>query len=87
MGASYRVGTEVVVPARHSLCSLVGRYDNPVTTRLLAPIDCSDQKDMSSNPRWNRTWEANYKWKTLDRTYFLKILHVKNIFFEKITGF
>ncbi len=24
-----------------SLCSLVGRYDNPITTRFLAPIDCS----------------------------------------------
>ncbi len=25
-----------------SLCSLVGRYDNPFPTRLLAPIDCSE---------------------------------------------
>ncbi len=24
-----------------SLCSLAGRYDNPITTRFLAPIDCS----------------------------------------------
>ncbi len=23
-----------------SLCSLVGRYDNPIPTRFLAPIDC-----------------------------------------------
>jgi hypothetical protein len=23
-----------------SLCSLAGRYDNPVPTRFLAPIDC-----------------------------------------------
>ncbi len=23
-----------------SLCSLAGRYDNPIPTRLLAPIDC-----------------------------------------------
>jgi hypothetical protein len=26
-------------PAR--LCSLAGRYDNPIPTRFLAPIDCS----------------------------------------------
>jgi hypothetical protein len=24
-----------------SLCSLAGRYDNPIPTRCLAPIDCS----------------------------------------------
>jgi hypothetical protein len=24
-----------------SLCSLAGRYDNPIPTRFLAPIDCS----------------------------------------------
>jgi hypothetical protein len=24
-----------------SVCSLVGRYDNPIPTRFLAPIDCS----------------------------------------------
>jgi hypothetical protein len=24
-----------------SLCSLAGRYDSPITTRFLAPIDCS----------------------------------------------
>ncbi len=24
-----------------SLCSLEGRYDNPIFTRFLAPIDCS----------------------------------------------
>jgi len=23
-----------------SLCSLAGRYDNPIPTRFLAPIDC-----------------------------------------------
>jgi hypothetical protein len=23
-----------------SLCSLAGRYDNPITPRFLAPIDC-----------------------------------------------
>ncbi len=23
------------------LCSLTGRYDNPIPTRFLAPIDCS----------------------------------------------
>ncbi len=23
-----------------SLCSLVGRYDNPIPTRFLAPLDC-----------------------------------------------
>jgi hypothetical protein len=23
-----------------SLCSLAGRYDNPIRTRFLAPIDC-----------------------------------------------
>jgi hypothetical protein len=25
-----------------SLCSLAGRHDNPITTRFLAPIDCSE---------------------------------------------
>ncbi len=24
-----------------SLCSLAGRYDNPIPTRFLVPIDCS----------------------------------------------
>jgi hypothetical protein len=24
-----------------SVCSLAGRYDNPIPTRFLAPIDCS----------------------------------------------
>ncbi len=24
-----------------SLCSLAGQYDNPISTRLLAPINCS----------------------------------------------
>jgi hypothetical protein len=24
-----------------SLCSLAGRYDNPIPTRFLAPLDCS----------------------------------------------
>ncbi len=23
-----------------SLCSLVGRYDNPIPTRFLSPLDC-----------------------------------------------
>ncbi len=38
-GARNRVGTELSSrPAR--LCSLAGRYDNPIPTRFLAPIDC-----------------------------------------------
>jgi hypothetical protein len=24
----------------YSVCSLAGRYDNPILTRFLAPIDC-----------------------------------------------
>ncbi len=39
MGARNRAGTELSSrPAR--LCSLAGRYDNPIPTRFLAPIDC-----------------------------------------------
>ncbi len=25
---------------RQAVCSLAGRYDNPIPTRFLAPIDC-----------------------------------------------
>jgi hypothetical protein len=43
MGARNRYRNPVVVwsyrPA--SLCSLTGRYDNPIPTRFLAAIDCS----------------------------------------------
>jgi len=39
MGARNRVGT--ALSYRHaSLCSLAGRYDNPIPTRFLAHIDC-----------------------------------------------
>ncbi len=38
-GARNRIGTELSsLPAR--LYSLAGRYDNPIPTRFLAPIDC-----------------------------------------------
>jgi hypothetical protein len=30
----------VNAPNSVSLCSLAGRYDNPIPTRFLAPIDC-----------------------------------------------
>ncbi len=40
MGARNGVGTELSYrPA--SLCSLAGRYDNPIPSRFLALIDCS----------------------------------------------
>jgi hypothetical protein len=40
MGARNRVGTELSYrPA--SLLSLAGRYDSPIPTRFLTPIDCS----------------------------------------------
>jgi hypothetical protein len=32
-----------------SLCSMAGRYDNPIPTRFLAPIDCSKIPALSSN--------------------------------------
>jgi hypothetical protein len=38
-----------------SLCTLAGRYDNPIPTRLLAPIDCycylADLRFFSATPK------------------------------------
>jgi hypothetical protein len=36
-------GAQEMIPKiqfRQGLCSLEGRYDNPIPTRLLAPVDC-----------------------------------------------
>ncbi len=33
-----------------SLCSLAGRYDNPIPTRFLAPIDCLKILALVLNP-------------------------------------
>jgi hypothetical protein len=33
-----------------SLCSLTGRYDNPIPTRFLAPIDCLKIPALYDNP-------------------------------------
>jgi hypothetical protein len=33
-------GAQELIPNSASLCSLAGRYDNPIPTRCLAPIDC-----------------------------------------------
>ncbi len=35
-----------------SLCSLAGRYDNPIPTRFLAPIDCLKIPALSSKFRY-----------------------------------
>jgi hypothetical protein len=40
MGARNQLGTELFYRSA-SLSSLAGRYDNPIPTRYLAPIDCS----------------------------------------------
>jgi hypothetical protein len=46
-----------------SLCSLAGRYDNPIPTRLLAPIDCSKIPELieESRGRWKGPWISHGK--------------------------
>jgi hypothetical protein len=34
-----------------SLCSLAGRYDNPIPTRFLGPIDCLKIPAQDAKPR------------------------------------
>ncbi len=63
-----------------SLCSLAVRYDNPITTRFLAPIDCSKipaQNRTYSSPL-GPTWANNSRQRNLKNytymihTYILK---------------
>ncbi len=43
-----------------SLCSLTGRYDNPVPTRFLAPTDCLKIPAQGAKTRWEMsTWAAD----------------------------
>jgi hypothetical protein len=35
-----------------SLCSLAGRYDNPIPTRFLAPIDCLKVQALSTETQF-----------------------------------
>jgi hypothetical protein len=48
-----------------SLCSLAGRYDNPIPNRFLAPIDCSNRymvkeiKLLKQKETWKRKQERH----------------------------
>jgi hypothetical protein len=63
-GAVY--GAQESIPRNEfrSLCSLAGRYDNPIPTRSLAPIDClkipvQEYYILYSVQSWN-SWKYNF---------------------------
>jgi hypothetical protein len=41
-------GAQKSIPGINSSCSRAGRYDNPIPTRFLAPIDCFKKKISST---------------------------------------
>jgi hypothetical protein len=41
-----------------SLCSLVGRYDNPIPTQFLAPLECLKIPALESSSRLCRNFES-----------------------------
>ncbi len=65
------------------LCSLVGRYNNPIPTRCLAPIDCLKFKPWENKVEnahqlrkmytvvktYNRVWHINHKGSIIIVTY------------------
>jgi hypothetical protein len=66
-----------------SLCSLAGRYDNPIPTRFLAPIDCLKIPALGTSGRQNTKINTfNY---SQDRQHFIHIsfIYIK----ETVTGF
>ncbi len=56
-----------------SLCSLAGRYDNPIPTRFLAPIDCLKIPALSMCPG-ARSW----RWRTCTGSHPARPLDAAN---------
>ncbi len=66
-----------------SLCSLLGRYDNHIPTRLLAPIDCSEiqalfniqkiRKEDNMNKAWCKGCRYPFERETETEPVFLNV--------------
>jgi hypothetical protein len=53
-----------------SLYSLAGRYDNPIPTRLLVPIDCLKIPAQGSNTQRENIWYGKVDGKDWQRMTF-----------------